>query len=316
MMGSYTDEGTSDSRGGKMIISASRRTDIPAFYWDWFCARLKAGYADVANPFNRRQVSRISLQPDCVDCIVFWTKDPTPMLEKLEVLEPYSYYVQVSLTPYGADIEANLRPKEEIIKAMQALSMKLGRHRVVWRYDPILLNDNYTKEKHLAWFSQTLAQLAPYIERCVISFIDLYAKTKKNTQGLNLHELSEDEMREMAAGLARIAKGSGIVLQTCSEAVDLSAFGIGHGACLDGALIERITGRPVKKTKAKSQRPLCDCVESFDIGQYDTCIHGCRYCYANASPQRAQQGFAAHNNSSSLLTGRLLGDEHITEHGR
>ena len=123
-------------------------------------------------------------------------------------------------------------------------------------------------------------------------------------------------MREIAAGLADLAKGSGVALQTCSEAIDLADYGIGHGACLDGALIERITGKPLKKNKAKSQRPLCNCVESFDIGQYETCIHGCRYCYANASPQRAQQGFAAHVDSSSLLTGKLLGDERITEHGR
>ncbi|SFT63514.1 protein of unknown function [Selenomonas sp. GACV-9] len=299
-----------------MIISVSRRTDIPALYWDWFCGRLKAGYVDVVNPFNRKQVSCISLQPERVDCLVFWTKDPTPMLDKLALLGHYPYYVQVSLTPYDTDIEENLRPKEEIIKAMQALSLQLGRERVVWRYDPILLNAVYTKEKHFAWFTQVLAQLAPYVERCVISFIDLYAKTKKNTQGLNLHELSEAEMREIAAGLAGLAKGSGVVLQTCSEAIDLAAYGIGHGACLDGALIERITGKPLKKTKAKSQRPLCNCVESFDIGQYDTCIHGCHYCYANASPQRAQQGFAAHVDSSSLLTGKLLGDERITEHGR
>ncbi len=299
-----------------MIISASRRTDIPAFYWDWFCGRLQEGYVDVVNPFNRKQVSRISLQLGCVDCIVFWTKDPTRMLENLEVLRAYPCYVQVSLTPYDTDVEGNIRPKEDIVRAMQELSRRWGRERVVWRYDPILVNEDYTSERHFAWFAQTLAKLAPYSERCVISFIDLYAKTKKNTQGLKLHELSEAEMREIAAGLAGLAKGSGVALQTCSEAIDLAAYGIGHGACLDGALIERITGKPLKKTKAKSQRPLCNCVESFDIGQYDTCIHGCRYCYANASPQRAQQGFAAHADSSSLLTGKLLGDERITEHGR
>ncbi|WP_037325300.1 DUF1848 domain-containing protein, partial [Anaerovibrio sp. RM50] len=297
-----------------MIISASRRTDIPAFYFDWFCQRLKAGYVDVANPFNRKQVSRISLKPDYVECIVFWTKDPAPMLMGLDELRDYKYYVQVSITPYGRDVEEKLRDKEDIISTVQELSKRLGRQRIVWRYDPILLNENYTIEGHLEWFKNTLGALSSCVERCVISFIDLYAKAKKNTQGLNLHELSEEEMNELAAGLSDIAKGSGVTLQTCSEAIELKKYGIGHGACIDGDLVERIAGKTLDVGRAKTQRPLCNCVESFDIGQYDTCIHGCRYCYANASLNRARQGFDNHNSNSSVITGNLLGDEHITMH--
>ena len=297
-----------------MIVSASRRTDIPAFYFDWFCERLRDGYVDVVNPFNRKQVSRISLKPEAVDCIVFWTKDPAPMLGELDKLSSYSYYVQISITPYGKDIEANLRPKANIIKTVQELSRRLGRDRVVWRYDPILLNEAYPIGFHLEWFKDTLEKLAPYVERCIISFIDLYAKARKNTQGLNLHELSEAEMNELAAGLSQIANGSGVTLQTCSEEIELDRYGIGHGACIDGSLVERITGKPVKAGKAKSQRPLCNCVESFDIGAYDTCIHGCRYCYANASAEKARQGFREHNHTASVLTGELTGDEKITVH--
>lgn len=299
-----------------MIISASRRTDIPAFYFDWFCQRLKEGYADVVNPFNRRQVSRISLRPDYVDCIVFWTKDPAPMLEHLEELEPYHYYVQVTITPYGREVETNLRSQEEILRTVQSLAERLGRERVVWRYDPILLNDSYVIASHLEWFEKVLAVLSPCVERCVISFIDMYAKMKKNTVGLNLRELTEAEMHELAAGMAKRAKGSGVTLQTCSENIDLEQYGIIRGACIDGKLIERITGKHIKTAKAKSQRKLCNCVESFDIGQYDTCIHGCRYCYANDSYRRAQQGFEAHDKMSSVLTGTLQGDEKITLHER
>ena len=297
-----------------MIVSASRRTDIPAFYFEWFCNRLRDGCVDVVNPFNRRQVSRISLLPESVDCIVFWTKDPAPMLGRLEALNAYHYYVQVTITPYDRDIEANLRPKADIIKTVQELSGILGRTRVVWRYDPILLNERYTIASHLAWFERMLMTLADCVERCVISFLDLYSKAKKNTQGLGLHELSEDEMHELAAGLCWIAKGSGIMLQTCSEAIDLERYGISRGACIDGKLIERITGKPVKAGKAKSQRPLCNCVESFDIGQYDTCIHGCRYCYANDSQEKAQAGFERRDQRATVITGRLLGDEKITLH--
>ena len=297
-----------------MIVSVSRRTDIPAFYFDWFCHRLKEGFVDVVNPFNRKQVSRISLKPKVADCIVFWTKDPAPMIGRLDALSAYPYYVQISITPYGGDIETNIRPKADIIKTVQELSMRIGRERVVWRYDPILLNDTYPITNHLEWFRTTLDKLAPYVDRCVISFIDLYAKAKKNTQGLNIHELSAEEMNELAAGLSQIAKGSGVTLQTCSEEIDIEQYGIGHGACIDGKLIERITGKPIVARKAKSQRPLCNCVESFDIGGYDTCVHGCRYCYANASAEKARQGFEAHNPLSSVLTGELMGDEKITVH--
>ena len=297
-----------------MIISASRRTDIPAFYFKWFCHRLKKGFVDVVNPFNRKQVSRISLMPDAVDCIVFWTKDPSPMLDELDKLNQYTYYVQVSITPYDSAIEVNLRPKDDIIKTVQKLSQRLGRGRVVWRYDPLLLNDKYPVSYHLKWFDKTLAKLAPYVERCVISFIDTYAKIKKSMQKLNIHELSEAEMNELAANLSRIVRGSGVKLQTCSERVNLEQYGINHGACIDGKLIERITGKPVKVGKAKSQRSLCNCVESFDVGAYDTCIHGCRYCYANSEITKAQQGCELHDDLSSVITGYLFGDEIITFH--
>ena len=295
-----------------MIISASRRTDVPAFYFDWLCHRLHEGFVDVINPFNRKQVSRISLKSDAVDCIVFWTKDPAPMLSKLRELSDYSYYVQISLTPYERDIETNIHPKDEIIQTVQELSRRLGKERVVWRYDPILLNDNYTIKRHLEWFEKTLAKLFGYVERCVISFIDIYAKMKNNN--LYLNELSVDEINELAEGLSQIAKGSGISLQTCSEEIDIERYGISHGACIDKELIERIIGKPLNVSKAKNQRPLCNCVESFDIGAYDTCIQGCRYCYANASIEKARRGYSAHDKSSSILTGRLIGDEKITIH--
>ena len=297
-----------------MIISASRRTDIPAFYFEWFCNRLKEGFVDIVNPFNRKQVSRISLMPDAVDCIVFWTKDPAPMLDGLDKLNQYTYYVQVSVTPYGSDIETDIRPKADIIKTVQKLSQRLGRERVVWRYDPILLNDKYPISRHLQWFDKTIAELAPYVERCVISFIDIYAKIKKNMQKLSVHELSVAEMNELAANLSHIARGSEVKLQTCSEGVSLEQYGISHGACIDNNLIERITGKPIKVGKAKSQRPLCNCAESFDIGAYDTCIHGCQYCYANAGITKARQGYELHDDLSSVITGHLFGDEIITLH--
>ena len=297
-----------------MIISASRRTDIPAFYFDWFLHRLHEGFVDVKNPFNRKQVSRISLKPSNVDCIVFWTKDPAPMLKRLEELSGYPFYVQVSITPYEKDIETNLRSKREIIQIVQELSRYIGSKRVVWRYDPILVNERYSLDYHLSWFENALEKLSPFVNQCVISFIDIYPKIKKNIKNLNLHELDEVVMQQLAFGFSELAKGSGIALSTCSERIDLEKYKISHGACIDKKLIESITGKKLRVGKAKSQRPLCNCVESFDIGAYDTCIHGCHYCYANNSLQRAKLGFEQHDKVSTCLVGRLLGDEKITMH--
>lgn len=170
-----------------MILSASRRTDIPNYYMDWFLRRIREGYVDVRNPINPHQISRIALSPSVVDCIVFWTKNPENMLPHLGELAAYPYYVQFTLTSYGRDIEPNLPDKKDrLIPTFQALSSKIGKERVVWRYDPIFLNQRYTVSYHLAAFSEIARRLRGYTERVVISFIDLYAKTKRNTAGLFL----------------------------------------------------------------------------------------------------------------------------------
>ena len=217
-----------------MIISASRRTDIPAFYTPWFMNRVRAGFVDAINPFNRKQVSRISLRPEDVDCIVFWTKNAAPMLPHLaELSAMYPFYFQFTITPYGHDVEPGLPDKREVIRTFQQMSQQLSKTRMVWRYDPILLNDHYTIERHLHDFAVMLEMLAPYTDRCVISFLDLYRKTERNTKPLALHPLGIPEMNALAEGFARLAKGSGVTLQSCSEAIDLAAYGIEHGACID-----------------------------------------------------------------------------------
>lgn len=159
-----------------MIISASRRTDIPAFFSDWFLNRLREQYAYVRNPVNLHQVSRISLSPDLVDCIVFWSKNPAPMLTKLSALENYMYYFQFTLNGYEKDFEANLPALTERIETFQKLSGYIGKERIIWRYDPIIVNHKYTVDRHIETFKYLTAQLAPYTEKVTISFVDLYAK--------------------------------------------------------------------------------------------------------------------------------------------
>ena len=161
-----------------MIISASRRTDIPNYYSEWFFNRIKEGYVLVRNPMNISQVSKISLSPDVVDGIVFWTKNPLPILDRLEELREYTYYFQFTLTPYGKDVEPNVPSKNDlIIPSFRKLSERIGKERVVWRYDPILFNDKYTMDYHVKYFKTLAAKLHAYTEKCIVSILDFYQKT-------------------------------------------------------------------------------------------------------------------------------------------
>lgn len=308
-----------------MILSVSRRTDIPAFYSEWFLNRVRAGFVDVINPFNLKQVSRTRITPDVVDCIVFWTKDAAPMIECLDELKAYKYFFQFSITPYDRDVEPGLlrnQSKNDIIKTFQRLSEKIGKDKVIWRYDPILLTGEhlfgdecreYSIDWHFEKFAEMLSQLAPYTNRCVISFLDLYTKTRHNTQRLAIHDITAAEMREIARGFAQIADGSGVELQTCSEKIDLEEFGIRHGACIDKEIIEHVIGEKIDIEKDKAQRQECGCMTSVDIGQYDTCVHLCAYCYANFRPNLAVNNFKNHNPKNSVLFGEIRSDAKITE---
>ena len=297
-----------------MILSASRRTDIPNYYSDWFLNRIKEGYVYVRNPMNPRQVSKITLSPEVVDCIVFWTKNPKPMLMKLDALGAYAYYFQFTLTGYGADIECGLPDKKhDIIPTFQELSQKIGAQRVIWRYDPILFTENYTPEYHLKAFGEIAERLRGYTEQCVISFVDIYAKNQKNMQALRIRSLEESELTAFAAKLAQIARKNGMKVASCAEAVDLSACGIAHNCCIDKDLIAQITGCRICADKDKNQRKECGCVESIDIGTYNTCKNGCRYCYANHSPESVARSCQMYDENSPILCGRVTGEDKVTE---
>ena len=285
-----------------MIISASRKTDIPAFYSEWFINRIKEGYVYSRNPMNAHQISRIPLNPDVVDCIVFWTKNPIPIIPKLDELKDYNYYFQFTLTGYGRDIEANLPDKKkDLIPAFQQLSEKIGSERVIWRYDPIAINERYTAEYHIKAFGQIAEALNGRTEKCVISFVDFYQKIQKNMQALNIQDASPETMTDVAKKMYEIATANGMVLATCAEKIDLAAIGIEHNACIDQGVIERICGGKLKVKKDPSQRSECKCVESRDIGTYNTCRNGCRYCYANFSPKTVKESMAKYDPNSPIL---------------
>ena len=289
-----------------MIISASRRTDIPSYYSDWFFARLKEGYVCTRNPMNYHQISRISLSEDVVDGIVFWTKNPVSMLDKLFLLDGYPYYFQFTLNSYGKDMEAGIPSKNDVIvPAFQNLSRIIGPERIIWRYDPIVLTPVYTVEYHIHYFEKLAKQLSGYTNKCVISFFDMYRHLGQISRNMQFLPLGAEPIYELAGRFADIAHKYNLTLETCAEAIDLSQFGIRHGHCIDGELLERIIGHPLSLSKDRNQREECGCMASIDIGMYDSCANGCIYCYANHSPNTVRNNIRSHDLNSPLLYGNI-----------
>ena len=263
---------------------------------------------------NPKQISKLEVSPDMVDCIVFWTKNPEPMLDRLEELTSYDYYFQFTLTSYGKDIEANLPHKKEVLlPTFQRLSGNVGSKRVIWRYDPILFTKRYTPEYHVKAFRQMAEALRGYTEKCVISFVDTYAKNKKNMQALGVYELPKEELEVFAKALCEIAKENDMVMASCAEQIDLAHCGIAHNACIDRSLIEEIIGCKLKGAKDKNQRGECGCMESIDIGTYHTCENGCVYCYANHSEAQVKENLRKYDVNSKILCGMIGEEDKVTE---
>lgn len=296
-----------------MIISISRRTDIPAFYSEWLLNRLKEGFVLVRNPMNYHQVSKVRLTPDVVDCIVFWTKDPRKILPRLDLLDDYKFYFQVTITPYDKSIEKNVTAKKEIIQAFKELSMKLGKNRVIWRYDPILLTEKIDINYHEKHFEILAQKLSKYTDKCIYSFIDLYTKTKRNMRDISIDEINLNDMLLISDKFSKIAKRYDFKLETCSEEIDLAKAGINHGKCIDDALISSIVGQKLIIEKDKNQRDSCGCVKSIDIGAYNTCKHNCLYCYANFSEKSMKTNILKYDPTSPMLIGNLVPEDVIKD---
>jgi hypothetical protein len=265
-----------------MIISASRRSDIPAFHFPWFLERMKAGFVDVTNPFNPRQIRRVSLVTADADCVVFWTKDARPMQKRIAEFEAYGipYMILYTLTSYGQDIEPGLSDKAGIPDSFREIAGRIGPERLVWRYDPVILTPQMNADWHLRAISRLAAELEGSVRRCVTSFVQPYRRVRKNLAALGWQEPDAALKRELLAGLTKAAAGRGMSLQTCADPDSPQTA----GACVDAAFISRVLGRPLAADRDKSQRKACLCSHSVDIGSYGTCGHGCVYCYAGAGP--------------------------------
>ncbi|MCL2300291.1 MAG: DUF1848 domain-containing protein [Firmicutes bacterium] len=295
-----------------MILSASRRTDIPAFYADWLLNRLRAGYALARNPMNHAQIRRVPTSRDAVDCVAFWTKDPLPLLPRLPEIDRmgHRYYFQFTLTPYDRTLEKNLRDKDAIVKTFVELSKRCP---VLWRYDPIILNDRLDIAWHAEQFNRLCEKLHRHTPQVTISFVILYPKLKTPL----IRRVTEDEIAELAGRFAEIAGQYGLPVKACCEKTDLSPYGIRRASCIDRTTVEALCGCKIAAPQDKNQRPSCGCLASVDIGVYNTCGNGCVYCYANHSAGSAAANTRRHDPAGELLMGELTpGEKIVTREAR
>lgn len=296
-----------------MIISISRRTDIPAYYSQWLLNRLEEGFVLVRNPMNYHQVSRVSLKEDVVDCLVFWTKNPAPLMPYMKRLSAYTYYFTFTLNPYGGPVENSLPSVEDRIATFQSLASMIGSERMVWRYDPIILTDAYDEAYHMDQFRFMAEALEGKTDTCVISFMKSYPKIMKRTKDLNLLSLGEDERLNLVGELASIGRRHGIVLESCSSSVNFDPVHVKPGKCIDDRRISRLLGQELAISKDRNQRQNCGCVKSIDIGAYNTCHHDCIYCYANYSKESVINNTRRHDPKSPFMIGNSEPHDKIKE---
>lgn len=292
-----------------MILNVSGRTDIVAFYTEWFMNRYKEGFVDVRNPFNPKLISRIRFEN--VDAIIFCTKNPKPILKHLKSIDkPILFHV--TLTPYKDDIEPNVISKKEIIEAIIELSTIVGIDNLYVRYDPIFISKKYSLSYHIKAFEKMCSLLSGYVKQIIVSFIDIYKNVKNNAKALQIKEFSEEDYKEIGTNFSHIAKKYNMTVQTCFEERNLSEYGFKVGECISHELAYKLTGKVFKNWTARKEKK-CNCVQLVDIGVYNSCKHFCKYCYANYDEKQVALNFKNHNPNSSLLVGELQSDDIIKE---
>lgn len=290
-----------------MILNVSGRTDIVAFYSKWFLNRLKEGYVDVRNPFNPNLVSRIDF--DDVDLILFCTKNPIPIVDKLgDIKIPYIFHV--TITPYKDDIEPNLPSKSKIIEAVKKISTRVGIDNIYVRYDPIFISEKYNIEYHIKAFTKLCSLLKGYVKTIIVSFIDNYKNVRKNLPYLKYRSFTEEDYKLIGENFSKIAKDNNMVIQTCFEERNLTEYGFIKGECMSKELAYKLTGKTYKKWQARKGNA-CNCVELVDIGVYNSCNHLCKYCYANYDESKVKENINNHDINSSLLIGHINSDDII-----
>lgn len=295
-----------------MIINTGGRTDTVQYYTEWLLRRFSEGYVLSRNPMFPSKVNRYELTPDKVDCVVFCSKNYKPILPRLhEITDRFNTYFYYTITAYGKDIEPNVPSIDESIETLVKLSEIIGIKRIAWRYDPVLLTEKYTIKRHLETFAYMSEKLAPYIDRCIFSFVEMYKKLQYNMP--ELIPLTENDMEILASRLGSIAKKYGIAIQTCGTNGDFSEYGIHSSGCMTLDVLGKANGVEFRELKHKGMRQGCHCIESRDIGAYDTCMNGCKYCYANKNPQKAFENYKYHDFASPLLLENVKPDDNVVQ---
>lgn len=295
-----------------MIINTGGRTDTVQYYTEWLLKRFAEGYVLSRNPLFPGKVTRYELTPDKVDCVVFCSKNYEPVLSRLhEITNRFHTYFHYTITAYGKDIEPGVPDIAESMETLIRLSNLTGRQRVAWRYDPVLLTKKYTLQRHLETFEHMAQKLAPYIDRCIFGFVEMYKGLERNMP--ELIPLSEQDMVALAQGLGSIAGKYGILLQTCGTNGDFTRYGIHSEACMTLGMLGDANGITFKNLKHKGTRQGCHRIVNRDIGAYDTCLNGCKYCYATRNLQKAVENYKYHDCASPLLLGTLKPEDTLIQ---
>ena len=294
-----------------MILNTGLRTDIPGFFSEWFYNRIDEGFVYVRNPYAKNQIYFYRLDPELIDCMIFCTKNPKPMLENLEKIDKFNQYWHITITPYEKEIEPNVPPVDDVLESFKYLSKRLGKENVTLRYDPIFINEKYTLEKHIESFEYIIDSLSGYTTESIISFIDLYEKTKRNFP--KAREVTKDERLKLGEEFAQIGKKNNITIKTCVEGSEFDKFGIDSSGCMTKEVIERAINKNLNVPKQKARNGECYCLLNNDIGEYNTCDHGCLYCYANSNKRLVKRNLKLHDPKSPILIGEIKEDDIIKE---
>ena len=294
-----------------MILQTGNRTDLPAFYSKWLANRIREGYVMVRNPFNPVSVTRYRIDPSVVDLIVFCTKNPAPMLEHMGLLRPFSQYWFVTITPYGKDIEPHVPDKDLVIESFRRLSGHVGPDCMCWRYDPVFIDSTWTVQRHVEAFSAMCRKLEGSTHTCVISYIDLYEKVLRNFP--EVRSVPFDIQMELTKTFVEIAAEHDMIIKPCGEDPRLATVGADCSGCMTQQTFEQAVGQNLILPPNPGNRKECACYITNDIGQYNTCGHLCRYCYANADKETVRRNMRLHDPSSPLLIGNLRPEDKVHE---
>jgi len=295
-----------------MIINTGSRTDTVQYYTKWLLKRFEEGFVYSRNPMFPDKVTRYELNPEVLDCVVFCSKNYEPILQHItKITDKFNTYFHYTITAYGKDIEPNVPSIDTSIETLLKLSEIVGKQRIAWRYDPILLTEKYTKDVHYETFDYMAERLSPHIDRCIFSFVEMYKKLKINMPEIIL--LSDNDKKEIAKNIGSIAKKHNVFIQSCATNGNYEEYNIYPSGCMTADILGNANNITFKKLKHLGNRKGCNCMENRNIGDYDTCPNGCKYCYANQNSKIALENFKKHNPDFDMILGNLKETDEVTQ---